>query len=51
MACTFSSLRPQPSATAIGVVVALALGLTLLAGVASLWRALGQSAATALRSP
>ena len=40
-----------PSPTAIAVVVALALGLTLAAGIASLWRALGQSAATALRSP
>ncbi len=40
-----------PSAAAIGVVVALALGLTLAAGIFSLWRSLGQSAATALRSP
>ena len=40
-----------PSPAAIAVVVALALGLTLAAGIASLWRALGQSAATALRSP
>jgi putative ABC transport system permease protein len=39
------------SPAAIAVVVVLALALTLAAGVASLWRALGQSAATALRSP
>lgn len=35
----------------IATVVALALALALAAGVASLWRALGQSSAAVLRSP